>query len=186
MDVYNNGTVEIILLFKKWMDGVGKGAYSYAHTFDNKILFNDWSDCGYATHPATKEQCDLLFKKMNEAGYEWDDEKKELREIESEIAESEDERIRIEIIDFLCKEKIFLQEAHLSVENSPKYRFVMDAIAWLEKQGEKPKWTDKDASKVKEIVYFLDTAKAHYASTTALDDCIEWLKLLKQRMEDKA
>ena len=51
-----------------------------------------------------------------------------------ELKESEDERIRKGIIDFLWKEKIFLQEAHSSVENNPKYRFVMDAIAWLEKQ----------------------------------------------------
>ena len=28
--------------------------------------------------PATKEQCDLLFAKMKEAGYEWDNDKKEL------------------------------------------------------------------------------------------------------------
>ena len=49
---------------------------------------------------------------------------------------TENEKIRKELIDFLWKEKIFLQEAHSSVENSPKYRFVMDAIAWLEKHGE--------------------------------------------------
>lgn len=53
-----------------------------------------------------------------------------------ELADSEDEKIRKEIIDFLWKEKIYLQEVHSSVENSPKYRFVMDAIAWLEKQGQ--------------------------------------------------
>lgn len=34
-------------------------------------------------HPATKEQRDLLFEKMKEAGYEWDSEKKELKKIES-------------------------------------------------------------------------------------------------------
>lgn len=33
--------------------------------------------------PAIKEQRDLLFRKMKEAGYEWDAEKKELNEIES-------------------------------------------------------------------------------------------------------
>ena len=32
-------------------------------------------------YPATKEQCDYLFKKMHEAGYEWDAEKKELKKI---------------------------------------------------------------------------------------------------------
>jgi hypothetical protein len=31
--------------------------------------------------PATKEQRNLLFQKMKEAGYEWDDEKKELRKM---------------------------------------------------------------------------------------------------------
>ena len=33
-------------------------------------------------HPATKEQCDLLFQKMKEGGYEWDAEKKDKRRIE--------------------------------------------------------------------------------------------------------
>lgn len=32
-----------------------------------------------STHPATKEQRDLLFQKMKEAGYEWDSNKKELK-----------------------------------------------------------------------------------------------------------
>lgn len=38
--------------------------------------------------PATKEQCDLLFQKMHEAGYEWDDEKKELKKIEPKTEEN--------------------------------------------------------------------------------------------------
>lgn len=39
-------------------------------------------------YPATKEQRDLLFSKMREAGYEWDAEKKELKKIEQQPAES--------------------------------------------------------------------------------------------------
>ena len=42
-----------------------------AHTLDNRI-------CG-EIHPATKEQRDLLFQKMKEAGYKWYAEKKELK-----------------------------------------------------------------------------------------------------------
>ena len=57
-----------------------------------------------------------------------------------ELKESDDESIRKGIIDFLWKEKIFLQEAHSSVEKNPKYRFIMDAIAWLEKQKSEPNW----------------------------------------------
>jgi len=34
------------------------------------------------TKPATKEQCDALFTKMEEAGYEWDSDHKELKKIE--------------------------------------------------------------------------------------------------------
>lgn len=41
-------------------------------------------------HPATKEQRDLLFQKMKEAGYEWDTEKKELRKIEQKLEIKDD------------------------------------------------------------------------------------------------
>ena len=34
------------------------------------------------TKPATSEQCDILFAKMRESGYEWDEKKKELRKIQ--------------------------------------------------------------------------------------------------------
>ena len=41
-------------------------------------------------HPATKEQCDTLFAKMREAGYIFDFEKKELKNIEDEEYNGED------------------------------------------------------------------------------------------------
>ena len=40
--------------------------------------------------PATKEQHDLLFQKMKEAGYEWDAKKKELKKIEKNSIEPDD------------------------------------------------------------------------------------------------
>ena len=40
-----------------------------------------YANAGYHT-PANKEQRDLLFQKMHEAGYEWDAEKKKLKKIE--------------------------------------------------------------------------------------------------------
>ena len=42
-------------------------------------------------HPATKEQRDLLFKEMKEAGYEWDSDKKVLKKIEQKSAEWSEE-----------------------------------------------------------------------------------------------
>ena len=56
---------------------------SYCKLFNNKFeLFNDARTCcegNSKIHPATKEQRELLFQKMKEAGYEWDAEKKELK-----------------------------------------------------------------------------------------------------------
>ena len=40
----------------------------------------DWWE-GKGFHPASKEQCDHLFQKMREAGYEWDVANKTLNEI---------------------------------------------------------------------------------------------------------
>jgi len=47
------------------------------HAHNNKWLFSNFSD--NVLTPATKEQRDLLFSKMKEAGYEWDAKNKELR-----------------------------------------------------------------------------------------------------------
>lgn len=48
---------------------------------------------GYHNHkntkPATKEQCELLFAKIKEMGYEWDGEKKELKKIKSKTLDSD-------------------------------------------------------------------------------------------------
>ena len=56
--------------------------HSYCHIEDGIFDFSTdelpdwWEDEGFK--PATKEQRDLLFQKMHEAGYEWDVEKKKL------------------------------------------------------------------------------------------------------------
>lgn len=54
-----------------------------ALTTKNVIKFNEglkhYWETSTAVHPATKEQRDLLFREMKEAGYKWDNEKKELK-----------------------------------------------------------------------------------------------------------
>ena len=98
-----------------------------------------------------------------------------MNEIFPELAESEDERIMKWLIRY------FEQKS----DNNVIFADISlrDIIAWLDKQGEqKPKWNEEDESKVYDIIYFLNTAKAHYANTEALDDCVDWLKSLKQRI----
>ena len=43
-------------------------------------------------------------------------------------------------------------------------------------------WSEEDEHRVKDTIYFLDTAKKHYASTVEIDACIAWLKSLKERI----
>ena len=59
--------------------------HSYCHIEDgvfdiSKDEMPDWRE-GKGFKPATKEQRDLLFAKLKEAGYEWVEKKKELRKI---------------------------------------------------------------------------------------------------------
>lgn len=43
-------------------------------------------------------------------------------------------------------------------------------------------WSEEDEHRVEDTIYFLDTAKKHYACTIELDACIDWLKSLKDRI----
>ena len=68
--------------------------YYVALTTDNYLKINKEVKGGYwetsrAVYPATKEQRDLLFQKMADAGYEWDSEKKELKKVEPEFHEGD-------------------------------------------------------------------------------------------------
>ena len=66
--------------------------------FDGIIPYTNFASREDAT-PATKEQRDLLFAKMKEAGYEWDAEKKELKKrIEHNSAWSEEDMKMIGIL----------------------------------------------------------------------------------------
>ena len=57
---------------------------------------NDYVSVALGTkfRPATKEQCDLLFAKMKEAGWEWDETKKELKKIELKSFDYENANIQ--------------------------------------------------------------------------------------------
>jgi hypothetical protein len=80
VDCYNN-----VCIFKNGDNDIWQ-SLGYLGSYSNEFVCNGFhSSC--SCHPATKEQRDLLFQKMNEAGYEWDDEKKELIKIEQKPAE---------------------------------------------------------------------------------------------------
>ena len=77
----------------KSIDEKGNAKCYFAYDSEDGFREGKYHFIGRATDckPATKEQRDLLFQKMKEAGYEWDAEKKELRKIEQNPAWSEED-----------------------------------------------------------------------------------------------
>lgn len=74
---------ETIVLFKE-IEGLNIRCYcTYHYLGYNPTLHVDTLQNKNPYRPATKKQRDLLFQKMNEAGYEWDAEKKELKKIDA-------------------------------------------------------------------------------------------------------
>lgn len=97
---------------------------------------------------------------------------------------------------YICHRAFCCRADHLTVQEGERFMCEKDDVVkgFVIKDAEKyfkecnapapeAKWSEEDESKVEDIVYFLNTAKTHYASTEAIDDCVEWLKSLKQRLE---
>lgn len=74
--------VSTIFIFKKLIN-IKDYIHSYCHLYDKRFLGLQrtmyYNSFVHNISPATKEQRDLLFQKIKEAGYEWDSEKKELK-----------------------------------------------------------------------------------------------------------
>ena len=71
---------ECIVLFKE-IDGLNIKCHCTYHFMNNPSFYVNTLQNKSAFHPATKEQRELLFQKMREAGYTFDFEKKELKKI---------------------------------------------------------------------------------------------------------
>ena len=149
-------------------------------------------------HPATKEQRDLLFQKMHEAGYTFDFEKKELKKIEkntdvnheyfSELLENDDSK---DINDYAyqvayCISHDWLKETATwdDVEKACKL-----GAEW-NKRHHKSAWSDED----KKMIGRIRSIVEKYAfSQSAVDvngdlcekeyiDADNWLKSIKNRV----
>ena len=79
-----NFTTPFVAIYKSIGDTVYDNITFNSHCFigfDGNFYGGEEGHTIEDIHPATKEQSDLLFTKMNEAGYEWDAEKKELMKV---------------------------------------------------------------------------------------------------------
>ena len=76
---------EVISLFKE-IDGFNIRCHFSYHYMNTPMVFTNELHNKNAFRPATKDERELLFAKMKEAGYEWDVYKKELRKIQPHYA----------------------------------------------------------------------------------------------------
>ena len=79
-DVLQLGKVTVI--FKEFIGNENCKCYCSVYEGEFEVPTQDNNYGCYNATPATKEQCDLLFSKMKEAGYEWDAENKKLKKEE--------------------------------------------------------------------------------------------------------
>lgn len=104
--------------------------------------------------PATKEQCDLLFQKMKEAGYEWNAEKKELKKIEHKPI------LDIEI-PFGAKDSE-LQEATYFIPEGFHVEIKDDKVV-IKKGEQKPAWGEEDVEMCQETIDWFEKKCFPYA-----------------------
>lgn len=150
----------------------------HINTLQNKTAF----------HPATKEQCVLLFQKMKEEGYRWNAETKELKKIEQKSAWSEeDEKKRNLLIDIL---NVNHPNGYFKV--NPIGTTDMEAMSkdelvdWLKSLRPKSKqgWSKEDEKMLHTIIVDFKGFKHNNTSTleSHFNECIDWLKSLKDRL----
>ena len=203
--------------------------------------FDTWSK-NNKVYPATKEQHDFLFKKMKEAEYTFNFEKKELKKIVVPIFNIGDTIIKkhnsdinkfgsFKITDIsggkywynkiiICditeqdeweiyepirqttvklskgeQNSVWSEEDEEMLDNAVYaclniYGKDSDTVDWLKSLKDrvqpqpKKEWNEDDEHRAEDTIYFLNTAKAHYASTVEIEACVDWLKSLKKRLRE--
>ena len=93
----------------------------------------------------------------------------EIEYIFPELVESKDERIRNVIRGWIYTRPTSFFDNGISKE---------EILAWLEKQGEKPKWSEEDSLMIDSIIDTMKWLEGKGATNMKID----WLKSLKQRM----
>lgn len=159
--------------------------HSYCHIEDgvfdiSKDDMPDWWE-GKGFHPATKEQRDLLFSRMHEAGYMWDSDKKELKKIKQKSWSGEDGRMVETIISHLERQKNY-QTNTTNIEQCQNWlKFLKERLQPQPKQ----EWSENDEKMLNDIIS--DVKFEGYNNDMLANSYkkINWLKSLKPQKQWK-
>ena len=144
-------------------------------------------------YPATKEQRDLLFQKMKEAGYEWDAEKKELRKVEQKPADNVKPKFKVgDLIHNKwsnhSKEIVAVDDYQYTLNDgmpAPPFKVDIKEQDNWELVEHKHAWSEEDEQKLNDTIFFLNEFKEVYHDDA--QNCIKWVKSFKpqQNQYDK-
>ena len=163
------------------------GAYQYSQ----KMFENEHMLCSIEVHPATKEQRELLFKKMHEAGYMWDSKSKQLLSLKAEPSNiqtptrwSEEDKLHIRELESLVKQVWAIAEHENDKDNMRKMSDLSFFLKTLRPQL-KQEWSEEDEIKIKSIIAFLKSPSlcAMDGNKGIIDENIKYLKSLKDRVQ---
>jgi hypothetical protein len=145
----------------------------------------------HGLHPATKEQRDLLFTKMKEAGYYWDAEKRELRKVEQED-DSELTLTDFESVLFSAFSDAWQEYLSGKTVNIAKWTREHSAELLEVARKQKPTdWSEEDERMLDSIIedvmpygeiddYPTDEEREYFQEG---DRKVDWLKSLKERIK---
>lgn len=138
----------------------------------------------FMTHPATKEQRDLLFQKMKEAGYEWDADKKELMKMDQKPAWSEEDEKKVNnLYVFLDQMVSFIM---LGNKDATEFKDWLKSLKYRV-QSQRSIWTKGDdvrfTSTMQVLEYSKSTPDYNQFGKDDIRNNITWLKSLKDRVQ---
>ena len=139
-------------------------------------------------YPATKEQCDFLFQKMHEAGYEWDSEKKELKKIEqSTIEEVNGEDYGIDSLyhaQRILEKTLGSVDGYQSDDGILEHKCAISAVKKLYEQ-KSAVWSEEDERMFNSALWHVKNSCGNGGKNSGEFEVYNWFKSLKNRVQPK-
>ena len=130
-------------------------------------------------YPATKEQRDLLFQKMKEAGYKWDADKKELKKIEQNPAWSEEDERNLDWLITVCERIHYKSDPQVAPKAALTLRDWFKSLKGRVQPQPKKEWSEEDeynSAFIQEALLGLDGDDSYREKCCKM---AEWLESLK-------
>lgn len=170
-----NNSNEMVFIYHGIEFDVFNCYFLYSHTRNEHKIFNSACSVKADIYTATKEQRDLLFQKMKEAGYEWDAEKKELKKVEPKPAWSEEDEKKLQ--DVIYWFEIFCEKN----QTKPEMKESLDWLKSFKDRVQPNHWkpSEYDISLLEEIARNIrNNVRPFCSEVSSLEDLIKNLKTL--------